>query len=113
VCAALSAHTGHESDWRNFPTPTSMGEKGAFNGSSKQRRLPMTDQKRDVAFVVRAPDPNNRGRWITVGAAWARKDSKPGFNVRLNSVPVGNWDGALILLPPLEAVEDSTDHQHE
>jgi hypothetical protein len=63
-------------------------------------------EKREVAFVVRAPDPNNKGRWITVGAAWERKDGQPGYNIRLNSVPVGAWDGALILLPPIAQDEE-------
>ena len=31
-----------------------------------------------------------------------RKNGEEGFTVKLNSVPVGTWDGALILLPPLD-----------
>ena len=58
-------------------------------------------EPRHPAFVVRAPDPSNKGRWITLGYAWARKNGEEGFTVKLNSVPVGQWDGALILLPPL------------
>lgn len=61
-------------------------------------------------FIVRAPDPNNRGRWLTLGVAWARKNGEQGFNVKLNTVPVGNqWDGTLILLPPLENDGKTTD----
>jgi hypothetical protein len=56
---------------------------------------------RRPAYVVRAPDPTSKGRWITLGYAWARKNGEEGFTVKLNSVPVGQWDGALILLPPL------------
>ena len=70
-------------------------------GTSLARRLPPQTAKRGVAFVVRAPDPNHRGRWITLGYAWERRNGEAGFNVKLNSVPVGAWDGALILLPPL------------
>jgi hypothetical protein len=69
-------------------------------GAMATRRV-QPQEKRDVAFVVRAPDPNNKGRWITVGAAWERKNGEPGYNIKLNSVPVGAWDGALIMLPPI------------
>jgi hypothetical protein len=65
-------------------------------------------EKREVAFIVRAPDPNNKGRWITVGAAWERKNGEAGYNVRLNSVPVGAWDGALVLLPPIYPDDEQT-----
>lgn len=71
--------------------------------SNSQRALGQRQQRepRKPAYVVRAPDPNNRGRWNTCGYAWARKDGQDGFTVKLNTVPVGQWDGALILLPPL------------
>jgi hypothetical protein len=70
-----------------------------------QREMNLGKRTTDVrhpAFVVRAPDPTNKGRWITLGYAWARKNGEEGFTIKLNSVPVGTWDGALILLPPLE-----------
>jgi hypothetical protein len=60
---------------------------------------------RRPAFVVRAPDPNNRGRWVTLGYAWERKNGDTGYTVKLNSIPVGQWDGSLILLPPLRDEE--------
>ena len=66
-----------------------------------QQRRGQQTEKRDIAYVVRAPDPNNRGRWITLGYAWERKNNEPGFTIKLNSVPVGAWDGALVLLPPI------------
>lgn len=62
------------------------------------------DEDRKPAFVVRAPDPHARGRWITLGSAWKLKDGKEGYSLRLNAVPVGgSWDGTLVLLPPIEA----------
>ena len=70
-----------------------------------QHEMTMKKRPQDVrhpAFVVRAPDPSNRGRWITLGYAWSRKNGEEGFTIKLNSVPVGQWDGALILLPPFE-----------
>jgi hypothetical protein len=62
-------------------------------------------ERRQPVYVVRAPDPNVRGRWVTLGYAWQRKNGEDGFSVKLNSIPVGNWDGALVLLPPLSNEE--------
>jgi hypothetical protein len=68
-------------------------------------------ERRKPVYVVRAPDPNARGRWVTLGYAWQRKNGEEGFSVKLNSIPVGNWDGALVLLPPLsnEEVPEQTE----
>ena len=60
------------------------------------------EASRQPAYVVRAPDPNKGGHWITLGYAWKRKNGQDGFSIKLNSIPVGNWDGALVLLPPYE-----------
>ena len=57
-----------------------------------QSEMTLRRRPQDVlqpAFVVRAPDPNNRGRWITLGYAWHRKNGEEGFSVKLNAVPVG------------------------
>lgn len=62
-------------------------------------------ERRKPVYVVRAPDPNARGRWVTLGYAWQRKNGEEGYSVKLNSIPVGNWDGALVLLPPLSNEE--------
>lgn len=62
-------------------------------------------ERRQPVYVVRAPDPTTRGRWVTLGYAWRRKNGEDGFSVKLNSIPVGNWDGALVLLPPLSNEE--------
>lgn len=57
-------------------------------------------EARKPDFVVRAPDPQRRGRWLTLGAGWNREDG--GMNIKLTTVPVGNgWDGALVALKPL------------
>ncbi len=65
-------------------------------------RRPAQD-KREVKYVVRAPDSAKRGRWVTVGVAFERKNGEEGFSVKLNTLPVGAWDGTLILLPPFAA----------
>jgi hypothetical protein len=77
-------------------------------GASISRRAMQPQEKREVKYVVRAPDSNNRGRWVTVGVAFERKHGEEGFSVKLNTLPVGQWDGTLILLPPLVADEDTT-----
>lgn len=69
-------------------------------------------EARQPAFVVRAPDPTNKGRWITLGYAWHRKNGEDGYTIKLNSVPVGQWDGALILLPPLSDADDEAQEPH-
>lgn len=80
--------------------------------ATRQQEMGLRRKPQDVrqpAFVVRAPDPNSRGRWITLGYAWERKNNQEGYTIKLNAVPVGNWDGALILLPPFaddEGVQD-------
>ena len=43
---------------------------------------------------------------VTVGVAFERKNGEEGLSVKLNTLPVGQWDGTLILLPPLVAEGD-------
>jgi hypothetical protein len=71
------------------------------------RRRP-TDA-RQPTYVVRAPDPHNRGRWLTLGYAWTRKNGEDGFSIKLNSIPIGDWDGALVLVPPFADETEGTD----
>jgi hypothetical protein len=63
-------------------------------------------------YVVRTEDPNQKGRWLTLGGAWKgeTRDGMEVITVKLNTVPVGgSWDGKLKLLPPLdnEAADES------
>jgi hypothetical protein len=61
-------------------------------------------------FIVRAPDPNNRGRWLTLGAAWKKTldNGETAYSVKLNTVPVGSgWDGSLMLLPPIARADET------
>jgi len=84
------------------PALQAAGEKESIMaGASISRRSVQPQEKREVKFVVRAPDSNNRGRWVTVGVAFERMNGEEGFSVKLNTLPVGQWDGTLILLPPL------------
>jgi len=44
----------------------------------------------------------DRERAIVAGRrfAFARKDDKPGFTVKLNTLPISGWNGAMVLVPP-------------
>jgi hypothetical protein len=80
---------------RAFPPVLDAGESEVAMATQTKNNKP--------DFIVRAPDPNSPGKWLSLGAAWQRRNGEAGFNVKLNTVPVGNqWDGTLILLPPLE-----------
>jgi hypothetical protein len=81
--------------------------------ASISRRALQSQEKREVKFVVRAPDSNNRGRWVTVGVAFGRKNGEEGFSVKLNTLPVGQWDGTLILLPPLVPEGDGAPEEQQ
>ena len=70
-------------------------------------------ERRQPDFVVRAPDSTKRGRWVTLGVAWTTelRDKTLGYAIKLNSIPVGEWDGTLMLLPPFAEREEESDRQ--
>ena len=48
----------------------------------------------------------NGDRWETIGAAWnADVNGKPGYSVKLNTIPAGSWDGSFLLMEPLPPKE--------
>ncbi len=55
-------------------------------------------EKRKPVFVARAKVGSG---WQTLGAAWERRNGEPGYSIKLNTLPVGNWDGNFVLIPPL------------
>lgn len=61
--------------------------------SSRQPR-----ERRKPVFVARAKVGTG---WQTLGAAWERRNGEPGYSVKLNTVPVGQWEGQFVLIPPL------------
>ena len=58
-------------------------------------------ETRKPDFVCRARQEPNSEYFTTIGVAWSFKNDKPGFSVKLSSIPT-NWDGTFIMLPPLE-----------
>ena len=69
-------------------------------------RRPQQNEKRDVAFYVRAKTGPGTRDWSPVGVAFARRNGEAGFTVKLNTLPIpgSGWNGALVLVPPF--VED-------
>lgn len=77
----------------------------SVNDRTTQRGLRQQD-KREIAFFVRAKTGPGQRDWSPVGVAFARRNGEPGFTVKLNTLPIGGWSGALVLVPPLDDVED-------
>jgi hypothetical protein len=69
-----------------------------------KKEEPKEDSKRMPDFVARAKV--NGDRWENIGAAWSADiNGKPGYSVKLNTLPAGSWDGSFLLMPPLEPKE--------
>jgi hypothetical protein len=66
-------------------------ERAASRRQPREKRMPV--------FVARARQADGKA-WLTVGAAWERKDGEPGYSVKLNALPF-NFDGTFVLVPPL------------
>jgi hypothetical protein len=63
-------------------------------------RRPQQNDKREIAFYVRAKTGPGPRDWSPVGVAFARRNDEPGFTIKLNTLPIGEWSGALVLVPP-------------
>lgn len=71
-------------------------------------RRPQSQDKREVAFFVRAKTGAGSRDWSNIGVAFARKNNEPGFTVKINSLPLAGsgWNGALVLVPPFVADDE-------
>lgn len=67
-------------------------------------RRTQQNEKREIAFYVRAKTGPGPRDWSAVGVAFARRNNEPGFTVKLNTLPISGWNGAMVLVPPF--VED-------
>ena len=56
-----------------------------------------TREVRKPVYIARAKVGNG---WQTIGACWPLRNGD-GYSVKLNSIPVGSWEGQFVLLPPL------------
>jgi hypothetical protein len=57
-------------------------------------------ERREIAFYVRAKTGPGPRDWSPVGVAFARRNGLEGFTVKLNTLPIGEWNGAMVLVPP-------------
>jgi hypothetical protein len=75
----------------------------------------MAQEKREVAFVVRAKTGPGPRDWSPVGVAFARRNSEPGFTVKINTWPIdaASFKGALVLVPPFVAEDEPIDDPTE
>src|SRR5437588_12626262 len=79
----------------------SITERGART-QRRPRPLPQ--------YIARAKVENG---WVSIGAAWPLRSGEEGYSLKLTTIPL-NWDGRLVLLPPLgneEPVEQPEEPQ--
>jgi len=63
-------------------------------------------EKHQPEFVCRCKQSIDSDFWMTIGAAWtADIAGKPGYSVKLHSIPT-SWDGSFLLMPPLPNKDD-------
>lgn len=54
-------------------------------------------------FVLRARQSPDSDFFITIGAAWkVSVNGEDGYSVKLTAIPVGGWDGSILMLVPKE-----------
>lgn len=70
------------------------------------RRGQQPAEKREIAFYVRAKTGPGPRDWSAVGVAFARKNSEPGYTIKLNTLPISGWNGAMVLVPPFVKEDD-------
>jgi hypothetical protein len=75
-----------------------------MNTQAVRRQEPQ--QKREIAFYVRAKTGPGTRDWSPVGVAFARKNGEPGFTIKLNTLPISGWNGAMVLVPPFADDEE-------
>ena len=83
---------------------STISERAATNTRRSQE-----PEKREIAFYVRAKTGPGARDWSPVGVAFARKNDQPGFTIKLNTLPISGWNGAMVLVPPFaddEVVEE-------
>jgi hypothetical protein len=77
---------------------------------SKEKGRVSIQEKREIAFVVRAKTGPGVRDWSAIGVAFARRNGEVGYTVKLNTLPIDrNWNGAMVLVPPFVAEEDMPD----
>ena len=67
---------------------------------TRPRRGQQTAERREIAFYVRAKTGPGPRDWSPVGVCFARKNGAEGFTIKLNTLPITGWNGAMVLVPP-------------
>ena len=73
----------------------------------KKKEAPVEEPKgKQPDFVARARQAPNSDYYMTIGAAWRRKNDQGEefISVKINNQPVG-WDGSFLLMKPLPPKE--------
>jgi hypothetical protein len=76
---------------------------------TRPARRGQTAEPRPIAFFVRAKTGPGPRDWSPIGVAFARKNGEPGFTVKLNTLPIGDWNGVAVLVPPLVQDDEPID----
>jgi hypothetical protein len=64
-----------------------------------------TRQGQKPKYIARAKVGNG---WQTIGACWELRSGEEGLSVKLNAIPVGEWNGQFVLLPPIVAEQNDS-----
>ena len=66
-----------------------------------------SDASKGPNFYVYQVREGDRGKkfWVPLGAAFAHEDGK-GISIELNALPVGNFDGRLVLRAPRDKEQE-------
>ena len=69
----------HPAGWRSV---MSLTERNSEHLPARRQQK----EKRQPVFVARARQADGKA-WLTIGAAWERKEGEPGYSVKLNALP--------------------------
>jgi hypothetical protein len=67
--------------------------------SNSQRAAVARRERPKPQYIARAKVGNG---WVSIGACWPLRSGEEGFSLKLTTIPIGNWDGRFVLLPPLD-----------
>jgi hypothetical protein len=76
---------------------------------TRTQRRGQTAEPRPIAFFVRAKTGPGPRDWSPVGVCFARKNNLPGYTIKLNTLPIGPWSGALVLVEPFVQDDEPID----
>jgi len=99
--------TGSIGDLRSSPLHFQAGEsEAAIEAVTNRTRrgehaASQETEKREIASTFgQKPDRSARLVAVVVRFAFPPQEDKPGFTVKLNTLPISGWNGAMVLVPP-------------